>query len=604
MENHVKSLSAAAVCLSLCSAAMADYAVEDLGTGLDPFVRSGVSLNGDWSYVVDPQDMGESGGGKFFVDVRQDGKALIQHDYDAAPRMRVPGDWNTQDEKLFFYEGKVWMCRRFDAVARPGRRSILHFAGVNYRADVWLDGVKVGGHEGGFTPFAFDVTGLMTNAHHSLVVRVDNARSPEAVPCAQFDWWNYGGITRDVTLLDVPDVYVAEGVLQCARGNPEELVGRIRLSEPRAGVEAKVSVAGLGASATAKTDASGVATFRIAAKPALWSPSDPRRYAVTFSAAGDSFSDEIGFRTVAVDGRRVMLNGEPVFFRGASLHDEVPGGGRVNSAAQVRDTIRWAQDLGCNYLRLAHYPHNEATVRELEKAGIMVWSEVPVYWQIAWSNTNTYANAERQLKEMIRRDANRAAVVIWSVANETPFGDDRDRFLTSLVKAARSADQTRLVSLALLHGDLVDGVIRVEDTLASIADVVCFNEYLYWYWSTPEEAATVRFDIPYAKPVFVSEFGGGAIAGRHGPEDERWTEEYQAKLYRVNLSMLSKIEGLAGLSPWVFVDFRSPRRPCPGIQDYYNRKGLVSDKGEKKLAFGVMREFYENVRKNWQKGRK
>ena len=112
-------------------------------------------------------------------------------------------------------------------------------------------------------------------------------------------------------------------------------------------------------------------------------------------------------------------------------------------------------------------------------------------------------------------------------------------------------------------------------------------------WAGADEAARFVFKIPYDKPVVISEFGGGAVYGRHGPKSERWTEEYQAELYRFNLEMLSKIDGLSGLTPWILFDFRSPRRPCPGIQDGFNRKGLVSEKGEKKLAFDVMRRFYE-----------
>lgn len=565
----------------------------EVGTGLDPFVRPSVLLNGRWDYIVDPQDMGEKGGAGFYRNIRPDGTRLVQHDYDLAPKMDVPGDWNTQDEKLFFYEGMVWFRRTFDARAKAGRRTILHFGAVNYHADVWLDGVKVGTHVGGFTPFAFDVTGLLTNDTHALVVRVDNTRSADAVPCASFDWWNYGGITRDVVLLDVPEAYVSEGVLQCARGQRERLKGRVRVVPARAGVEASVEIPELGVKAVSTTDAEGVAAFDIAAKPDLWRPGHPKRYAVTFAAAGDAFTDEIGFRTVETRGKSILLNGEPVFLKGACAHDEVPGGGRVRSVDQIANTVSWAKDLGCNYLRLAHYPHNPATVRELERQGFMVWSEIPVYWHIAWTNAATYANAENQLREMLRRDANRAAVVIWSLSNETLWGEARDRFLSNLSKTARGLDDTRLISMAMLHGDLKDGVIRVEDTVAPWVDVVCFNEYLCWYWSDPETAAKVRFDIPFDKPVIISEFGGGAIAGRHGPKTERWTEEFLAELYRANLEMLAKIDGLSGLSPWVLFDFRSPRRPCPGLQDYFNRKGLVSDKGVKKLAFDVVREFYK-----------
>jgi len=124
-------------------------------------------------------------------------------------------------------------------------------------------------------------------------------------------------------------------------------------------------------------------------------------------------------------------------------------------------------------------------------------------------------------------------------------------------------------------------------------DVVAFNEYIGWYDGLPEKCAKVSWEIPYNKPVFISEFGGDAKQGLHGGKDRRWTEEFQADLYRQTLPMLDKIDGLAGFSPWILVDFRSPRRVLPGIQDGFNRKGLISSDGEKKKAFFVLQEYYQ-----------
>ena len=565
----------------------------DVGTGLDPFVRETVSLNGPWGYILDPQDFGAA---EFYKDLPQDGVKLVQHDFDKAPTMDVPTDWNSVDRALLYYEGPMWLRRKFDCVAKPGRRVVLRFGAVNARANVWLDGQLLGSHEGGFTPFAFDVTALLTNRTHSLVVRADATRHPESIPCMAFDWWNYGGITRDVVLLDLPETYVAEGVLQCAKGRPDVLEGCVRLSEARPGVTASVKIPVLGVAAEARTDAKGIARFRIDAKPELWSPESPRLYAVTFAGGGDSFTDRIGFRTIEAKGKRILLNGRPVFLKGVSLHDEKLGGGRTNKAADVLPQLKLAKELGCNFLRLAHYPHNEATVREAERQGLMVWSEIPVYWNILWTNEATYASAERQLSDMVRRDVNRAAVVVWSIANETPYGAARDRFLSALAKRARALDPSRILSMAMEIGDVKDHVCTITDTLNPYVDIVSFNQYIAWYWASADEAAQFTFRIPYDKPVVISEFGGGAVHGRHGPKTERWTEEFQAELYRANLAMLSKIDGLSGLTPWILYDFRSPRRPCPGIQDGFNRKGLASEKGEKKLAFEVLREFYSRIR--------
>lgn len=309
--------------------------------------------------------------------------------------------------------------------------------------------------------------------------------------------------------------------------------------------------------------------------------------------AGDTLVDEIGFRTIEAKGKQILLNGQPIFLKGISMHEEKPnGGGRVNSAEDARTLLSWAKELGCNFVRLAHYPHNEYMVREAERMGIMVWSEIPVYWTIAWKNPDTYKNAERQLTDMIARDKNRANVIIWSIANETPHSAERDAFLGKLAQYARTQDSTRLISMAMEVTGASNYKNRLQDNMHQYVDVVSFNQYIGWYRDV-NDAPKMTWEIPYDKPVIVSEFGGGAKFGLHGPKNQRWTEEFQENLYIQNVEMLDKIEGLAGTTPWILKDFRSPRRVLPGVQDYYNRKGLFSDKGEKKKAFFVMKKWYE-----------
>lgn len=309
--------------------------------------------------------------------------------------------------------------------------------------------------------------------------------------------------------------------------------------------------------------------------------------------AGDTLVDEIGFRTIEAKGKQILLNGQPIFLKGISMHEEKPnGGGRANSAEDARTLLSWAKELGCNFVRLAHYPHNEYMVREAERMGVMVWSEIPVYWTIAWKNPDTYKNAERQLTDMIARDKNRANVIIWSIANETPHSAERDAFLGKLAQYARTQDSTRLISMAMEVTGASNYKNRLQDNMHQYVDVVSFNQYIGWYRDV-NDAPKMTWEIPYDKPVIVSEFGGGARFGLHGPKNQRWTEEFQENLYIQNVEMLDKIEGLAGTTPWILKDFRSPRRVLPGVQDYYNRKGLFSDKGEKKKAFFVMKKWYE-----------
>ena len=308
---------------------------------------------------------------------------------------------------------------------------------------------------------------------------------------------------------------------------------------------------------------------------------------------GETVKDAIGFRSIEARGKQILLNGKPIFLKGISIHDEKAfGGGRANSAEDAAVRLGWAREMGCNFVRLAHYPHNEYMVREAEREGFLVWSEIPVYWTIAWTDPGTYANAQAQLRDMIERDVNRANVIIWSIANETPHSPERDSFLGRLATYARTLDDTRLISMAMEVTSASNFHNRLQDNMHEYVDVVSFNQYIGWYRDV-DDAPKMTWEVPYEKPVIVSEFGGGARAGLHGDKGERWTEEFQENLYIQNTAMLDKIDGLSGTTPWILKDFRSPRRVLPGIQDYYNRKGLVSDDGRKKKAFYVMKAWYE-----------
>ena len=562
--------------------------------------RSTVSLNGSWHYIVDVQEEGyydyrmKPTPWGFFQNAKpQKPEDLIEYDFDKAPVMLVPGDWNTQDERLFFYEGTVWFKRAFQWHRNGNRRTLLYFGAVNYDTYVYVNGKLAGHHVGGFTPFNFDVTDMLCEGDNIVVLKVDNKRHAEAVPTQIFDWWNYGGITRDVLLVDVEPVYIEDYNLQLASLEGRLLSFSVQLNKPLSGQQITLSIPELKIKKTLTTDAEGKAALSMKAKPILWSPATPKLYQVDIQLGSESIRDEIGFRIVETRGKQILLNGNPIFLKGISIHEEKPnGGGRANSTADAHTLLSWAKELGCNYVRLAHYPHNEYAVREAERMGMLVWSEIPVYWTIAWTNADTYRNAERQLTDMIRRDHNRCNVIIWSIANETPHSDARDQFLSRLSQKARSLDATRLISMAMEVTAANHHKNRLQDNMNQYVDVISFNQYIGWYRDV-NDAPKMEWEIPYDKPVIISEFGGGAKYGLHGAKNQRWTEEFQENLYRENCAMLDKIDGLAGTTPWILKDFRSPRRVLNGIQDYYNRKGLFSDDGHKKKAFYVLKEWYQ-----------
>ena len=588
-------------CLSLAAATAKE--VPQIGNVL---ARETVSLNGAWNYIIDVQEegyydyrMNPTNSGFFRNAKPQRPEDLIEYDFDKAPTMQVPGDWNTQDERLFFYEGTVWLKRSFDYHQQAGRHTLLYFGAVNYDAHVYVNGKKAGHHVGGFTPFNYDVTEMLRDGENTVIVKVDNKRHAEDVPTQIFDWWNYGGITRDVLLVSVEPTYLENYKLYLdkkpsLKKNVSEIVFSAKLNKAEAGKTIALRIPELKIEQQLATDNSGKASAVLQVKNLQrWSPDSPKRYRVELSTGSQTIVDSIGFRTISTRGKRILLNGQPIFLKGISIHEEKPfGGGRANSTADAHTLLSWAKELGCNYVRLAHYPHNEYAVREAERMGILVWSEIPVYWTIAWKSLQTYENAERQLTDMIARDQNRANVIIWSIANETPHSAERDQFLGRLARHARSLDDTRLISMAMEVTGASNYHNRLQDNMHEYVDVVSFNQYIGWYRDV-NDAPKMTWEIPYDKPVIISEFGGGAKYGLHGDKNQRWTEEFQENLYRENCAMLDKIEGLSGTTPWILKDFRSPRRVLTGIQDYYNMKGIYSDRGEKKKAFYVLKAWYE-----------
>lgn len=578
---------------------------------LNIYARTNLSLNGKWAYIIDPYENGfydyrhmpydasPNPTGGYFLDRKpRDKTELIEYNFDQSPTLTVPGDWNSQDQRLLYYEGTLWYRRLFDYKASAAdRRLFIYFGAANYEADVYLNGKKLGHHVGGFTPFSFEVTGAVKASGNSLVVRIDNKRHLDAVPTVNTDWWNYGGLTRDVLLVETAPTFIRDYHVQLKKGVRGEIEASVRLDGSQKQQRVTIEIPDARISASADTNADGVAHFTIAAPQLeLWSPTHPRRYDVTVSTKDDRLEEKIGFRTIETRGADILLNGQSVFLRGICLHEENPlRGGRITTEGEARMLLGWAKELGCNFVRLAHYPHNEFMARVADELGLMLWEEVPVYWTIQWENPATLANAKAQLTDLVVRDRNRASVIVWSVANETPVSEPRTRFLRALVDTARSLDDARLVSAAMeVHADPADSNHRiVDDPFGEYTDLLSFNQYVGWYDGLPDKLQQISWSLKYEKPVMISEFGADALQGFHADRLTRFSEEYQADLYEKTLAMLSKIPQWRGATPWILCDFRSPRRPLPNVQDGWNRKGLIGENGTKKKAFYVLKKFYD-----------
>jgi beta-glucuronidase len=565
--------------------------------------RINVDLDGDWHTIVDPY---ASGLYSFHNQLRVDGyfmnahppvhgNALVEYDFAKSTTLRVPGDWNTQRDSLFYYEGLLWYQRDFQYAPKPRTRVFLHVGAANYRSIVWVNAKKACEHEGGFTPFDCEVTSALHDGDNFAVIAVDNTRLDDGVPTRKTDWWNYGGLTRDVSLVEVPEQFVDDFDVHLNRGDRSEIDGWVHVEGAAPGAQVKLAIPDAQVSATETINQHGRANFKLhAANLRLWSPEHPKLYKVEIQSGADAITDEIGFRTVEVRGTQILLNGRPLFLRGICIHAEAPfRTGRAYSQADVDVLFGWVHELGANFARLAHYPHDQRMTRTADRLGIFIWSEIPVYWAVEFEKPEVLAKAQQQLYEMVRRDRDKASVILWSVANETPNTPARTQFLKTLAANARELDPSRLITAALLVRGEANTKI-VDDPLGEALDVLGTNEYIGWYEKNPEDAVMTDWKIAYQKPLVMSEFGGDAKAGLHGQPSDRWTEEYQASIYQNQLLMLNRIPQLRGMTPWILMDFRSPSRLRPGIQDDFNRKGLVSDQGKKKQAFYILQNAYTN----------
>ncbi|HEV8284187.1 MAG TPA: glycoside hydrolase family 2 TIM barrel-domain containing protein [Chitinophagaceae bacterium] len=574
--------------------------------------RKKISLNGKWQYIMDPYETGfydyrwaekkENDREAYWnSDVPENKTDRKEHGYSDKYTLSVPGDWNSQAAKFLYYEGTVWYKRSFD-FQKPNSsdRVFLYFGAVNYRADVYLNGKKLGMHKGGFTPFNFEIPdSVLKSKNNFLVVKVDNKRLKDEIPTLNTDWWNYGGITRDVNLVILPKNFIRQYSIQLATGSENEkdktIEGWIKFSNAL-NENVTIEIPELKFKKQLAVSADSVSfNFKIS-NLQLWSPQTPKLYEVAIGSKEDRVSEKIGFRVIEVHGKQILLNGKPLFLRGICMHEEIPQGmRRAYSKQDALQLLNEVKGLHANMVRLAHYPHNENMTRMADSLGILVWSEIPVYWTIDFANVEVLQKARAQLKEMIDRDRNRASVFIWSVGNETPVNDTRTNFMKDLITTARGLDPTRLISAAL-QSHTTNGVNVIDDPLGQYIDMVSVNEYIGWYSGLPNSCRTAKWEVKYDKPLFFSETGAETLGGFHGDSLTRWSEEYQEWYYKEQIEMMKRMpDNFVGLSPWILNDFRSPRRNNPVFQEGWNNKGLVDHSGKKKKAFYVLQGYYKKI---------
>ncbi len=548
-------------------------------------------LNGWWNFGIDQYD--NCIRSKWYEERNTDEEGLplpVDFSFEHWETIFVPSCWNMKSERYFLYEGSAVYTRTFNYKPHGRERVFFKFGAVNYEAKVFLNRTFIGMHLGGSTPFYIEATQYLKTVNRILVV-ADNTRKRTNVPCENMDWFNYGGIYRDVELFRLPETFIRDWTLFLVPDSSFELIGfSLAVDGPVLNGDAFLSIPGLSINAQIEVrDGRAHGSFR--GKPELWTPQTPKLYDAVLTYGNDTVHDRVGFREIKTEGPEILLNGKPVFLRGISCHEESVKNGKAVSDTEIIENIFLAKELDCNFIRLAHYPHTQRTSEIADEMGIMLWEEIPVYWAIDFSNPGTYSDAENQLEELINRDKNRASVILWSIGNENPDTDERFHFMTGLAEKARETDPSRLISAACLVDRLN---LIIADRLAAHLDVIGLNEYYGWYEKDIGKLAKIFENSRPSKPVIISEFGADARSGQRGTPDDLYTEDCQLHIYKNQLNTIGKIPSVKGLSPWILYDFRCPRR-LHAMQGFYNIKGLLSaDKKKKKLAFHELQDFYRS----------
>jgi beta-glucuronidase len=582
----------------------ADYEREYLQSRLDASDlinitgRETESLNGKWNFAADLYDTCRRA--HWYKEERLDasGREMpLDHDWEGWERITVPASWNLEKPELHYFEGFGVYTRTFRYIPKiKGERLLLRFEGASYRTTVFLNGKIIGTHDGASTPFNADISDSV-QTDNRIVVVVDARRSPFRIPMENTDWFNYGGIYRDVYLVRLPPVFIkdwfvrlapdgtfskisADVTVTSADGSPVN--GNALLEIRELSIKQEIAVH------------NGKGTANISAKPELWSPETPKLYETSVSfgsgADTDTVTDRIGFREIKTKGHEIFLNGKKIFLSGVCVHEDHLTLGKTTNPEIIRQTIRDLKEMNGIYLRLAHYPHDSRFARIADEEGVLLWEEIPVYWAVAFDNPASYEDAENQLSELILRDRNRASVIIWSVGNENADTESRLAFMSKLAQKAKTLDDSRLVSAACL---INHEKLQIMDRLADFLDVIGINEYYGWYDPDFEKLPKILANSNPGKPVVICEFGGDARLGQHGSVDDLWTEDKQKRLYEQQTETLKKCPYIAGTTPWILYDFRCPRRLNRYQQGFY-RKGLIdADRKTRKPAFYVMQQFYK-----------
>lgn len=544
-----------------------------------------MTLNGNWHYQIDEYDSALRA--KWPLNYDKDPTLPFDFTPDIGEIIKVPRVWNTEKKELKYYEGSLIYIKHFDIEERllDKEHYFLHFEGAGYRTNLFLNGNYIGMHYGLSTPFSVEVTEEIKKKDNLLIAVVNAERTHQSIPEKNFDWVNYGGIYRDVFLIATG----REVIKNVSVEHKEKKVvikgtllhgyrGKLDISSPMF----KDSIEVNGRSFIYEKECS----------PTLWSPDNPKLYEIKIKKANTLlWRDKIGLREIKCDKNNILLNGKEIKIKGISLHEESDKRGKSVTLGEIKKAIVDAKELGCNTLRLTHYPHSREVSKLADRLGILLWEEIPVYWAIDFESNKAYEDAVNQLRELISRDISRASVIFWSVGNENADTDSRLKFMSHLAKEAKKIDPSRLVTAACLVNLVHE---KVQDRLMDYLDVVSMNEYCGYYDHDMDKLRRILSNTTLDKPLVISEFGCGAKLGLHATPSTLFSEEKQEDFYSKQFAILKKFKWIAGTIIWILYDFRSPRRKNRE-QNGYNSKGLISsDRKRKKLSYETVKKYYED----------
>jgi beta-glucuronidase len=546
-------------------------------------LRHQISLAGDWDFATDPDDRGRAA--SWFTNFP-----------DSRATLTVPGTWNTHPA-FWTYIGAAWHRRAFD-LPRAGNL-LLNFRGVFYDAEVWLDGKRLGAHEGGYSPFEFLVPAVPAG-RHILVVRASNRTTATTVPQRNVDWFPYGGIHRPVYAeliapasirrLNVSGTPAGARVQAVVRSDAPS---RKRIALFVDGREVYARDHQLQAGDTAVDFTAPVPN------PRSWSPETPNLYSarVVLGANEDDQFTRFGFRTIAIDGPRILVNGKRFVMLGANRHEDHPEWGPAVPAHLTRRDIEIFKALGANTLR-SHYPPSELSLDYCDQAGLFVMNEVPA-WQTPaaqLANPEVRQRIKDQFRAMVERDLGRPSILTWSLGNEWPGIDKSLDAVKELVAYAHTVDRTHPLTLI---------TVSYAGPVHDLLDIIATNWGLHeWYDNAvaldasqipPNRAKLERIHARSpGKPIVLSEFGGAeSQAGWHNWSGAKWSEEYQAGNVEGSARFGLENDWMSGGCVWQFSDSRTaPERMLSARLHGWNSKGIVDAFRQPKQAFYALQALY------------